>query len=908
MECMAGLSAASAAATTTSAATATFAYNRKNFMYDREMRMRKEFKVQKFRVEQANLWRQDVRDLISLTEYKMHVYLLVNVLLLGFTVTLWCQGKLPESTPAWLMMGNALSICMAFIFILLSIWMAMHAAVAAQSFETRLLTQMVRLPIPTWQEIEACRTYASEFERIESAQMFRIPFAMGRQEGLVPASGEPPTNKRSAQDSKGTESDDKSRSSSSTAEDPGSHSDANIDPWGFERSGAEYAELGCKRGSAMIDLRHVKLARRAMIFWQGYDAFARICMSIGVDQLLLATTYFILAYYMEEVRVRSAATYGVIILTALAETLTRLDMSLVWWQARLLQLVVFTGPFMATAACYLRMYETRKREAEALVVLAFFSHAIYLIMINSLCRVQAEHNGTFLPLAFRSVLYLDVFGWAKRMTEDDIVHVSHRGPELKHFDADLSSQDSEENPVGFNAHEKHPSSKPATATVAYDDLGRPEPRGTQDVEVTNVEDYRCHPHAPDPDHYRNVRSGNHSIFFQAKSWLQEKDPHAHLNDSAIETGHEHEAPLILPWKIFTFVMNLACYAWLGAAVFHALDVASVWGYSPVALLRIEQPLDFLQVQPSWFEWFRSDLFGYDLNRAEGLMDKELVQLKWPHPNVEPHSLTCDSSGRTFVLSDGLSLFEAKLNSVTDNMMQHIALSANFDEVSSCTNLVGHAIQDVSVNCWTEQGRFSHQRENCEILALFGHGKRFATCFLGNQSTRSLEAGISDAWLEELRQSTLAGRPHGRIEKAVSLATDMGCKTSGEGSLLGCVLLGTTRGRVLRLANSTSGLLSPSQLLRERTAKDNTQWTSNSVRSISGRLIGALKPDGQKLQMIDKTFGKSVAELELKGQTTGFCSGGGFIYFLDAGPSPNMWRLPIPSSLLSHVGEQLPHQL
>ena len=82
------------------------------------------------------------------------------------------------------MTGNALAMAGAFSFILLSIWMAMclgqifedaieftsfgfsfpasllilsvldvrHAAVSAQSFEARLLTQMVRLPIPSWQD------------------------------------------------------------------------------------------------------------------------------------------------------------------------------------------------------------------------------------------------------------------------------------------------------------------------------------------------------------------------------------------------------------------------------------------------------------------------------------------------------------------------------------------------------------------------------------------------------------------------------------------------------------------------------------------------------------------------------------------------------------------------------------
>ena len=81
----------------------------------------------------------------------MHVYLLVNVLLLGITVALWCQGKLPHTTPVpqngqvvfestglrnptdlsaqvWLMTGSALAMAGAFSFILLSIWMAMHPA------------------------------------------------------------------------------------------------------------------------------------------------------------------------------------------------------------------------------------------------------------------------------------------------------------------------------------------------------------------------------------------------------------------------------------------------------------------------------------------------------------------------------------------------------------------------------------------------------------------------------------------------------------------------------------------------------------------------------------------------------------------------------------------------------------
>merc|ERR1719408_881114 len=140
-----------------------------------------------FRVAQADLWRQDIRDIISLVEMKTKKYLLVNVLMLGFTISLWVQGTLPETTPDWLMLGNQVAIGGAFCFMVLTVWLAMHASITAQAFQARLLTQMVRLPIPTWEELESARTYGSSFEKVEARQMFRVPFAMGYQENLVGA-------------------------------------------------------------------------------------------------------------------------------------------------------------------------------------------------------------------------------------------------------------------------------------------------------------------------------------------------------------------------------------------------------------------------------------------------------------------------------------------------------------------------------------------------------------------------------------------------------------------------------------------------------------------------------------------------------------------------------------------------
>eukprot|EP00971_Amphidinium_carterae_P110110 2181211-Amphidinium_carterae.1 len=43
----------------------------------------------------------------------------------------------------------------------------------------------VRLPVPSWDEVEATRTYGSSFERLQATQMLRVPFVMGQQKSRV---------------------------------------------------------------------------------------------------------------------------------------------------------------------------------------------------------------------------------------------------------------------------------------------------------------------------------------------------------------------------------------------------------------------------------------------------------------------------------------------------------------------------------------------------------------------------------------------------------------------------------------------------------------------------------------------------------------------------------------------------
>eukprot|EP00927_Polykrikos_kofoidii_P055286 TRINITY_DN49562_c0_g1_i1.p1 TRINITY_DN49562_c0_g1~~TRINITY_DN49562_c0_g1_i1.p1 ORF type:complete len:1071 (-),score=125.24 TRINITY_DN49562_c0_g1_i1:105-3317(-) len=408
------------------AAAEVFSYNRENYMEDREMRMKKELTERKMRIKQAQLWREDVRDFVSLTERKMKYYLLINVLLLGFNVNLWCEGRLPEHTPHWLMLGYQVSTAGSFLFLLLTVWLSMHASVAAQSYQARVLTQLVRLPIPTWSEVEACRTFGSSFEQIDPKQMFRVPFVSGSQEDIAtryaaasPAdrteAGTVDATPVDARSGHGVGSSDNSNDAKSKVAERTHAASVAADPWGLERRGDDIYELGPRDAKETAQLRHIKVIRQAAVYWQTYDAFARVSMSVGVNQLMLAMCYYILGYVLCQVHCPAAAFAGVSVLIATAEMVARIDLTLKPAQQRLIQALLVAGPTIGSIAAYNSTlgYDQADAISRSLAPLAFLSHGAVLALMTSFLGVSEQENGAMLPLAFQGVLFLDVFGWVK---------------------------------------------------------------------------------------------------------------------------------------------------------------------------------------------------------------------------------------------------------------------------------------------------------------------------------------------------------------------------------------------------------------------------------------------------------------------------------------------------------------
>mmetsp|Transcript_63661 Transcript_63661/g.140190 ORF Transcript_63661/g.140190 Transcript_63661/m.140190 type:complete len:1247 (-) Transcript_63661:76-3816(-) len=604
-----------------------FGYNRECFMEDREQRMKKEFAERKFRNVQAGLWRQDVRDIVSLTEKKMTIYLLVNVMFLGFTFNLWCEGRLPPTTPDWLIMGQSLATVSSFVYMLLTVVLATHASIVAQAYQTRMMTQLVRLPVPTWAELEACRTSASDFERVEPSQMFRVPFAMGVQERIGKNSAKQASDVASfsADSDEADEVADAQKNAAAEAnaaagsaaslEAAASASPAQMasDPWGLERRGDDIYELGIHHGQEVAKLRHIKLIRQAAAYFQTYDAFARVSMSIGVNQLMLALSYFIIAYCYQQVENAFVAIPAVAILMASAWVIARIDLTLSPMAFRLIQFLLLAGPAISCfAACNLIEEHPYRWTTVDIAPAAFFSHGIVVMLLTVSLRVTTQENGAALPLAFQGVLLMDVFGWVwhKSAVDNDCSIGSHEQhestssmeKEREAAPAEMATQAEPEVSDPWPTQEgEHVSfymegygfgSEPSSGSgqnlskdslgkhgVAYDTDGRPMPFRPEEARLDqgpgSAQDMRTVKGAPRLWEVVDAAEAPARDFWHPVSFMPADARHRdHLGDylggasAELVTGHEKASPGLLPWRIFKSASLLISVFWfLGGAYY-----------------------------------------------------------------------------------------------------------------------------------------------------------------------------------------------------------------------------------------------------------------------------------------------------------------------------------------------------
>jgi len=859
-----------AAGAAAGAGTSLFGYNRTNFIYDRKMRQETEYQIMEFRIRQAELWREDVRDIIGLTSVKMDTYLVVNAVQLGFCVMAFCEGRLAAGSPTWLIGAHTLSLAGAFMYLLMSVWLAMHASVTAKSYEVRLLTQLVRLPVPTWSQLEGARTYASSFEKVDPKQMFRVPFAMGTQESVLASStANSGTNNPQPEGAPmvqpgGFVGSQPAHSLGGPAPvaGPAATKSETADLWGLERRGDHIYELD---GSVRTDpdqMRHLVLVREAMQYWQSYDGFARVSMSMGTNQLVTALSYYVLGYVLLSNHAVVAAWLAIGLFMAIAASLIRLDMSLTGFEYQVSVLLVVGGPCIAAAACERWNRHTPEGIGFANLVapVIFAIHACWLTFLLYISKVSEQKGGAMLPTGFRSVMYIDVFGWIRKHTEN------RRRLESGRF---------QPAPAAPDLISRVPGSGPAVQAIRYE-RGRPVPCRPEEL-----------PGASQEQRGVEVRRED---FVPTTFVPREKVKEDRRNGEAAAL-QPFNRPGYVPWRIFSLATIL---------------LISLWCLVGISVLLQSCGAELLRVRPL----LRSP-GGGEGSGTEGLLQvaSELeggmsLPTSWPRGGVRPHGLACGGDGEDgpmwAVATTRFGVFSARLDGqgLRKDRIEFVA-------APQCQEIEGESLQDVTLRCNRE---VNSSTSACQALVLHRQGQRIATCPLPGEAPKTTPGTVSlaAAWLSE--GSDMESAPQEEVS-SIALAAG-GCSgVAGE-----CAFAQTTRQRIVELQAALNGGWFPTRVLQAfpTGAQDGLNGLSGRVLpggalSLAGdRYLAVLRPNEKTIEALNPRMaigaggddGLVMARWRLPGVSTwsAMCSAGRNLYLLEGGLAPQLWRFPLPAEL------------
>jgi hypothetical protein len=258
-----------------------FMYNRQAFQFNKTLDQERLYHLQKMRIRQVELYREDMEDLYELVRSKMDNYYLVNTIALVFALGLYYEGRVPADCPSWLFWMWAMALGAAIVYLFLSVWFAVHASVVAQMFSTRILTQWLRLPIPGIDQIDAAAPKLEEFEKAPAKQVLRVPVLSGSrtQTGVVVGDTEATTDNSTPPNGQQISASRSVPQSARKLVDP----PVTRDPF-------------LQKGYS-IYMGHFYLFSRLQKHWMSLDAYCRVCMVVGCNQILNVVTYTALAYF-----------------------------------------------------------------------------------------------------------------------------------------------------------------------------------------------------------------------------------------------------------------------------------------------------------------------------------------------------------------------------------------------------------------------------------------------------------------------------------------------------------------------------------------------------------------------------------------------------------------------------------
>lgn len=866
-----------------------FEYNRENFMEDRNQRQIMEYDLMSFRIEQVKLWREDIREVADLTPEKNEIYLLVIALELGFCVMALCKGRVPPGAPPWLVACHTIAICTALMYLTLAFWFSMHAFVSAQAYKVRILTQLVRTPIPTWRSMEASRTYSSAFEGLGRSQMVRVPFVGGEHEAT--------RGKRSQEEAAET-------STSPRRSAPPLQSEESVasDPWGLERRASIIPELAPDVNVQNERQRHIWLIREASKFYQTYDAFCRVSMSAGTCSLATFFCYFCLSYVLTENAAPVAAWCGMIGFGAAGVVIIGNDMMLKKGDFFVLVALRFI-PLMLSA-CVTFMSSKNAGDPgdwQYLMPIALLGHGLAEIYYLVLFRVREVQTGALLPMAFRGLLFLDPFAWAKHagtwhkrlrqnLMQQGRTFWATSNPGLALMRSD-SRRDSTPRNYGRSQAEIGLFSRSrlmarSSGFFAGDDGVRlPAMECTESSDPVRPEDVAFE---DDEDAEDGLK---HSVSFRPSTFsTKDVEPQERVQ---ISTGTDihGEYPGLVPWKLFftsTMVVTLVWFYASGVALVNARKGAAIF-VSPHYGLEDGHVAVVEDLRVSM-----SAQMHFGMRYATTWENASLM--------AAPSGFTCDTSGQVFAAigpaSDGKrGVLHGYLDSTT----------VRFRPSPEC-RAIGEPVEDVT---FTDCPQPANGGGTCfvDVLSRSGNLSRCSITAAG-PGARPQARPLSHSWLQDRGGVAPARYTAGDSEnllfgEGISALTAVPCPGDNRSRSLDCYAMGTTARRLVQLGQlKHAGPFVPRRLLH---LDSHEIPDAGSLALLQGRYLGMLLPDAGLLRMFDLDAGGKVAgtwrlphlrsahprAASGRGQWAGLCGGGSYFYLLEAGDEPGIWRFPVP---------------
>jgi hypothetical protein len=834
-----------------------FKYNKQNFGYDRKFRQKLEYKVVDMKLEQVDLWRDDVRTLVELTLTKCEAYLLIIALLLTCCVTALCKGRVPAGTPIWLAACHTVSLTGAFMYLTLGLWLGMYAYVSAQAYKVRILTHYVRLPIPDWRTIEAARTYGSSFEKMRGGQILRVPWLMGKQESHaadhIQAASAPVHNAPApAQDG-------------ASIPQSSSHPIA-ADPWGLEKrvDGRDIAELAPDVNSSPELQRHVWYVREAAQYYETCDAFCRISMSTGTCSFAFFLCYFCLSYVLTENASPVAAWAGMLSFMAIAMVLVRLDMRLTGWLYFWGSLLMLLPAFISAMTVYenskyKQTTALKEVETEWLMPLVPFFHGIWYLAYLACFHMSVVEGESMVPHAWRSVLFLDAFAWAKQ---------THKSS------------------TNLGAWTETPSAQSQPAMQVLDPAApsRPEDKGAQPThaELENAS------FDPSTFAYNPAKAALYNVDREGKD---DKHPTAPLVRLQQITGVK---PGSLPWVSYKWTTIFLACLWFWSMFSHIFLLMSDPKADEFGVKDTERSVSDVQ-----------DANGLStLAKFSGSASK--IPTLWGSALVRPRGLDCDRLGTVFVTSG--------LSASGESALMTAELSAkglSFQVSEPCLG-GDEVLEDLAATC-------DHQDTGCSALVLPRQGKRLVNCLLRSTRKQGSDARASPSsrpdddlalplhrtWLDDrggypIDGSLSAGGAY-TLPEEISAVSVVPCMP-GIAHAMRCVVVGTTARRVVMLsaahldASHTEMTWTPRQVL----SHDVGEVPGPGAFALFGeRHLGVLLRNASRLQLFDlQGGGHQSVKLPKEHRWAAVCAGKGHFFAMEDGTEPSVWRFTTPADLNS----------